>query len=273
MTKGQLNTKMNHQGKKEFSLVDIMAKLCSIEESQNKKIDDLKLTLEELMQKQHQLQKDFDSLVKTSNDHSNNLEKLEKTVEENTSNIKNIYNAIDLMEHKVNTVFQQKLARNLIINGIPKEPNEVIGEVISSIFTNMGMNVAESDIEESWRIHDRNLSPPVIVKLKNKSIKDMILKLRKQTNLKGQIKGKSMYAKDFGFDSENQIYINEELTQETRYLFSAAKKQLKEQADFKYVWVSEGKILARKNENEKVLNIRGNCDILDIIKPVDNGTV
>lgn len=191
---------------------------------------------------------------------------LENKVSENFLDIKNIYQAIDSINYKVNSVFQEKLNKNLIINGVPKVPNEDIGKVISSILTNIGMRLDADDIEDSWRAHDRTLNPPVIVKLKNKRIKDMILKQRKQTNKEGLTKGKSMYAKDFGFNTENQIFINEELTQQTRKIFNAAKKELKEKANFKYIWVSEGKILAKQNENAKTKNIRSNWDILEITK-------
>lgn len=247
----------------DFSLVDVMAKLCSIEqnaENQNKKIDGL---LEEIKQKQFKLQEDFDSLVKTSNDHEIELKILEKKVEEN---ITNIHNTFDSINYKLNAISQEKLNKNLIINGVPKEQKEDINQVISNIFTNMGMNLDADDIEESYRVHDRNLSPPVIVKLKKKCIKEMIMKQRKQTNKEGQTKWKSMYAKDFGYNSENQIFINEELTQQTRMLFNAAKQQLKEMANYKFIWVTEGKILAKEDENTKVQIIRSNRDILEKIK-------
>lgn len=243
-----------------------MAKLCSIEENQNIKIDGLKLTLEEINQKQQKLQENFDSLVKTSNDHTNELKIQEKKVAENSLDISNVYNTINLINYKLNTLSQQKLNKNVIINGVPKVQNEDIKKVISRIMTDIGMNLDTDDIEEIWRVHDRNLSPPIIVKFKNKWIKQKILKQRKQTNNDLKTKGKSMYAKDFGFNSENQIYINEELTQETRILFNAAKKQLKETADYKYIWVTEGKILAKQDESAKVQTIRSNGDILEIIK-------
>lgn len=255
---------------KNLSLVDIMAKLCSIEENQNIKIDGLKLTLEEINQKQEKLQEDFDSLVKTSNDHAKELKIQEQKVIENSLDISNVYNKIDSINYKLNAISQQNLNKNLIINGVPKVQNEDIKKVISSLFTNIGMNLDVDDIEEIWRVHDRNMSPPVIVKLKNKWIKQRILKQRKQSNKDKQTKGKSMYAKDFGFNSENQIYINEELTQETRILFNAAKKQLKETANYKYIWVTEGKILAKQDENTKVQNIRSNGDVLEIIKTIIN---
>lgn len=254
---------------KDFSLADIMAKLCGIEkysENQNKILDDLRLTLEEIKQKQFKLQEDLDSLVETSKDHDRDLKIVEKKLEGNSLDITNIYDTIDSMNYKLNAISQEKLNKNLIINGIPKEQKEDIKQVISGIFTNMGMNLDNDDIEDSYRVHDRNLSPPVIVKLKKKCIKEMILKQRKQTNKEGQTKWKSMYAKDFGFNSGNQIYINEELTQQTRILFNAAKQQLKEKTNYKFIWVTEGKILAKEDENSKVQIIRSNRDILEITK-------
>lgn len=153
---------------------------------------------------------------------------------------------------------------NLIINGIPKpDEHENIKEVVSNIFSYMGMSIESDTIESSWRIHNKNDSPPVIVKLKNKIVKEKILKLRKINN--GQSEGKSLYAKDFGFNSDKQIFINEELTQPTRKLLNEAKKQLKNK-NFKFIWITEGKVLAKKNESSKTHFIRNIYDVQDLIK-------
>lgn len=132
------------------------------------------------------------------------------------------------------------------------------------------MGLTETDtIESTWRIHNKNDSPPVIVRFRNKVSKDKVLKLRKINN--GKTEGKSLYAKDFGYNSEKQIFINEELTQPTRKLLNDAKKKLKIN-NYKFIWITEGKVLAKKSETAKTHLIRNMYDVDELIKNEDELT-
>lgn len=252
-----------HDKEEEYSISDVMAKLVSIEENQKSQIDEIKSTLDEIKHQQNTLQNNYKSLVTTTEEQKKDHKVLKESVFENTSDIDNIYNNLERVNYKLNTLLQEKIDLNLIINGIPKVEKEDIKEVVTKIFNYMGMNVENDTIESTWRIHNKNDNPPVIVRLKNKIVKEKVLKLRKINN--GEIEGKSLFAKDFGYNSDKQIFINEELTQPTRKLLNDAKKQLKNKI-FKFIWISNGKVLAKKDESAKTHYIRNNYDVQQLIK-------
>lgn len=261
----RLKRKLNHQNdnEAEFSIADVMDKLVSIEKNQNSQINEIKSTLDEIKDQQNTLQNNYKSLVTTTDEQQKDHKVLKDIVFENSSDIDNIYNNLDRVNYKLNTLLQEKINLNLIINGIPKVEQEDIKEVVTKIFTYMGMTVENDTIESTWRIHNKTDSPPVIVRLKNKIVKEKVLKLRKINN--GKTEGKSLFAKDFGFDSEKQLFINEELTQPTRKLLNDAKKQLKNK-NFKFIWISDGKVLAKKDESAKTHFIRNDYDVQQLIK-------
>lgn len=259
----------NKSENKEVTLADLMAKLVSMETSQKEKIDELISILDEIKEKQNQLQENYDALVKKTNVQAESHEELKCQVEDNTTDVKHIQTDLDKINYKLNILMQDKIGLNLIINGLPKNENEDIKNVVSTIFTSMGAHLQEDSISGLWRIHNRNDAPPVIVKLKTKGTKDSILKLRKSHHANSQPKGKSLYAKDFGFNSEKQIYINEELTQQTRTLFNTTKKLLKEKANFKFIWITDGNILAKKDEGSKVIIIRNEWQVQQLVKHIN----
>lgn len=151
-----------HENTDEYSIADVMAKLISIEKNQNSQIDEIKSTLDEIKDKQNTLQNNYKSLVTTTDEQQKNHKVLKETVFENSSDIDNIFNNLDRVNYKLNSLLQEKINLNLIINGIPKVEQEDIKEVVTKIFTYMGMIVENDTIESTWRIHNKNDSPPVI---------------------------------------------------------------------------------------------------------------
>lgn len=99
---------------------------------------------------------------------------------------------------------------------------------------------------------------PVLVTLKSKSARDKWIQQRKT-----KITNKSIY----GGQSDQQIYINEDLIKPLRQLFWEAKSRL--QPHFTYIWIQNSKILVRKNsEDRKIHNIRSEGDIERLKKEV-----
>lgn len=62
-----------------------------------------------------------------------------------------------------------------------------------------------------------------------------------------------------GWPKEN-IYMNERLTKLRRTLFYQTKIATTTK-NYKFIWVSNGDILMRKNENSKILKIKSSQDI------------
>ena len=53
---------------------------------------------------------------------------------------------------------------------------------------------------------------------------------------------------------DKTIYINEHLTPNNKHLFALAK-QKKIAANYKYLWMRNGRVLIRKADNSEIINI------------------
>lgn len=58
----------------------------------------------------------------------------------------------------------------------------------------------------------------------------------------------SKTAVDFGFPSENRLFLNERLTQKSRQLLKKVKV-FKRSFNFKFVWTKQGKVLVKEEES------------------------
>lgn len=83
--------------------------------------------------------------------------------------------------------------------------------------------------------------PPIIVRFRDRSERDRWV--NKRSALKSE-----------------RIFINENLTKLQRWLFWNAKECAKEKG-YKYVWMSNGKILVRRKDGAAVIRIEDESDL------------
>lgn len=67
-----------------------------------------------------------------------------------------------------------------------------------------------------------------------------------------------------GFDPDLPLYLNEHLCVENKILLGKAR-QVKRDKDWKFVWVSQGRILMRKAEKSPVLHITCDADLAKVV--------
>lgn len=89
------------------------------------------------------------------------------------------------------------------------------------------------------------LPKSIIVRLNDKSKRDMLIKNRKKLMHNNNMR---------------PIYITEQLTTKQQFVFKKAR-DLKRQNVIKFTWVKDGKILVRKTMDSKAVNI---TDITDL---------
>ena len=129
--------------------------------------------------------------------------------------------------------------------GIAQDKNEdttyLILDFLNSI---LGLKLTRYDISVSHRqrtpysTKDKSRNPdPIYVKLVNRFVKNDILYLKR---------------KYMNRMKQTDVFILENLTQRRRELLAAAKEKL---VDFKFVWVKEGNIFARKHSSSRVHKI------------------
>lgn len=65
---------------------------------------------------------------------------------------------------------------------------------------------------------------------------------------------KNLSTKNIGMEPDLSIYIRENLTSKSSFLFKQAR-DFRKQFNFKFVWTKNGQIFLRKNEAEKIINV------------------
>ncbi|KAG7302246.1 hypothetical protein JYU34_013735 [Plutella xylostella] len=157
------------------------------------------------------------------------------------------------LEERVQSLEQRDLEQNIEIVGMEKKEKEVTVELVKKLADILELN--QADIESAWRVgkEKENGKPrPIVVRLRHRGARDQWLRARKSRRLTN--------TQLLGNNSETPIYINENVTKETRDLFWLTKAQLR--ATFKYIWIQNGRVLVKRNqEDKKTYQIREESDI------------
>lgn len=146
---------------------------------------------------------------------------------------------------------------NIEIKGIPTQPNENLYATLSKIGDRIGESILDTDIEACHRVPVSNNpeSKNIVVQFTHRWKRDLILEKARRLRLT---------AHDVGLPLTVPIYINEHLCPELKRLLgqTVAKKR---ESNWKYVWVRNGQIFARKAENTVVVKIQTSDDVAKIV--------
>lgn len=163
------------------------------------------------------------------------------------------------LEERILDMEQGMKANNVEIVGLEKQDNENTTELVKKIAQKLKLD--PNNIEDSFRVGrekpDDKKPQPIVVKLKTKGARDQWINSRRTT-----ITNKDIYKND----SNQPIYINEDLPRFKRQLFWTAKTQLK--GICKYIWIQNSNILARKEDEKKIYRIKGDNDIEKLAQQV-----
>lgn len=157
---------------------------------------------------------------------------------------KNLRDRLDELEqhHRLN---------NLEIKGLPADCDEV--EVVKEIGNKLGEEIVDTDIDICHKVDiphskDRN----VIVRFTRRSKRNAVLAKARKMRLTTDA---------LGFEGASKpVFLNEHLTQKNKRLLGAAIAKKKSVA-WKYVWTSNGKVLARRGESTPILRISTMSDV------------
>lgn len=151
---------------------------------------------------------------------------------------------------------QYSRSMNVEVRGLPVVANEDLTQSVRTIATRLGIEISENDIDVVHRVQSRDKGKPnVVVKFASRGVRDRLLSVAKKTRLN---------TTHLGFEANDPLYINEHLCIENKILLSKAR-QAKREKNWKYVWVSQGKILLRKTENSPVLHITCEGDLMRVV--------
>lgn len=181
--------------------------------------------------------KELENVVKTLHDEIKNLK------EENWQKAKQI----EFMAERMDDMQQQLLANNVEILNVPvlESPKKAVIHVAEVV----GMQLKEEDVEDAFLLKKKN---KIIIKFGSKRVKAEFMKKVKTTkptadNLKTD-------------EPKKRIFVNDELTAFNRFLLWKTKNKAKE-LSWRFVWVKDGKIMAKKDESARIIYIRNEPDI------------
>ena len=146
---------------------------------------------------------------------------------------------IDL-ERTVNNVDQYIRRENFEVSGIPDDISQdnLEDEVINIINTITNDTIASRDIEACHRLKkDADGSAKVIVRMANRKHTVNVLKNKKKLKEKSTVRG-------------NNVFINENLSDETKRIFNTAR-DLKKNNHLFSCWTFNGKVNIKMKENDQ----------------------
>lgn len=192
---------------------------------------------------------------------------LKELKEARAENVEYKNNMVILKEEVINLKVQvsqlqnEQLQNNLEISGLPCRSDENCHQIAYNIIKQVYPEMKQDDIAQAHRIGStkdkdgkikvyRNL----LVKLKERKVRNFIYRNKKKLKGIDTIK--------MGLNNEKKrIYINENLSYDTKMLFNKAN-QLRKQYGWRYIWTDFGKILARKVDNSNVIKIKTEKDLV-----------
>lgn len=156
----------------------------------------------------------------------------------------------DRLSRRVDELEQYQRLNNLEIRGIAEEADAV--KIVEKIGEVLEVSISEKDIDTChWVPTPKPGVQNIVVRFVQRS---------KRNDLLSKARKKKLTCTDLELSSDRPLYINEHLTQRNKELLSAANLKKKE-VDWKFVWTSNGRILARKDETSKVLRIASLDDL------------
>lgn len=173
----------------------------------------------ELDTKLESLSTDIDRrILESSNTITQNCEVMSNNVRGDVNNrIDELYMR---QNSRLDTLERIALEKELIVSGIPLEPNEPFA-ILGDICIALNCNLNERDVADAYRLKSNantgsNRSVPIIIKFYEVWAKrEMLLSYFKKKNLS---------LSDIGFHNSARIYVNEHLTQQNRNIFNLASE-------------------------------------------------
>lgn len=228
----------------------------------NKKVDaikDVKNQLNDLTASVDFLADKYEKLLHDYNEAKSEWKKAEKTLTNKCIYLEKCNGAL---EERISEMEQAVKQNSLEIVGVEKIQGEDLTAIVSKIADKL--KVSSDKITKSTRgpPAKKDSPPPIMVWFSEAEARDSWWagRPRRSTPL--------ISSTITGGQSSDSVYVNENLTKHNKSLLWSVKQH----KDFiKYVWVSGGRVLARKTDGAKVIWIRNEGDVAKL--SVSSGSV
>ncbi|CAN7988708.1 unnamed protein product [Ixodes hexagonus] len=161
---------------------------------------------------------------------------------------------IQALKEELNASEQYSRLPNLEIHGLPHLPREDLGVGIVDLARRVGiLDFHPSEVAAVHRLPGKkNEAPPVLVRFQSVTGKKKWMAVRARLHELSQD------------GSMPRLYFNDNLTRINKELFWMARSRARE-SHFKFVWVRDGSIFAKKDETSRVIRITRHTDIEKIV--------
>lgn len=209
--------------------------------------DEIKL----IQSKQDKFQRSLDVLQTTINDYKEIMDGLtEENIELKNQN-EILHSRIDNIEYNMDNQQQQKLNKNIIINGVIEENDENTLDIVTKICESIEVIINANQIKSVHRMKTANVNSgfpsSIIVEFTDENIKKDIIKKKKNKSIKTQ---------SIGINGEDRnIYISEHLTPRKQFLFKSAR-DIKRKNGIKYAWANDGDVFIRKSDTSRIIKLK-----------------
>lgn len=159
------------------------------------------------------------------------------------------------LANEVNKNEQKQLENNIIIKGIPQiGANENLNKILCSVYKALKIDIPGAKCFRVGTTKNKTSAETSLIKVcfKTREDKQRFMQAKKQT---------SLTVSSLGLGSNrDDIFINHDLTKRNQYLHMLARKYKKDN-NYKYVWVSDGNILLKKDDNSKIRRVQDENDL------------
>ncbi|XP_077511930.1 uncharacterized protein LOC144122431 [Amblyomma americanum] len=213
-------------------------------------IQGLQMTVTEVQTSVEFFASKYDTLLATCNDAVQATKTLEQKVAFLEGTIDEQASMIDRIQWELNESEQYSRLSNLEISGLPVQPQEDLrAEVAQMAETLEVRDFNQSEIASLHRLSSRQGKIPVVlVRFSSPSLREKWLQVKSKLRTLNESHKLS------------SVFVNENLTRMNSELFWKARIRGKEKS-FKFVWVKNGKVFARKEVGASVIKIASLSDI------------
>lgn len=235
---------------------DMIGKLTTSLRELTKTQNDMKVSVEEVKSSQDFISAQYDDIKSFYEQMKVEFTTYSSKMSDHDNQLVNLKTSLCDVQKRLRIAEQAALRNEIMINGVPKSLALSETIIVTKIAAAVGVQLYTPDIERIRRARNGMIH----VEFNNSKVRNDILQARK---------GKSLYLDEIDFGSSlatagpsrvspttnkknhTQIYINENLTRETRIIFREAKS-LRSSHGYKYVWCNKGVVYCKREDSSEV---------------------
>ncbi|XP_005174816.1 uncharacterized protein LOC101895692 [Musca domestica] len=206
------------------------------------------------------LEQNSEKLEQHTAEMKQNMEKLTAQIHDLQTRDKEKSKQIEQLNQKIEQLEQKSINKNIEISNI-SNINVNVDDIIKEIVLKTGVQISNNDIERAYKIPKKK---KLIIEFSTLNKKrELMSKIKRHSLQISNGNGESNENGEMRVNESNTIYLNDELTPHNRRLLWLTKTKARE-CGWKFVWVRNGVIYARRIENSPFILISNSSDIENI---------